>query len=403
MAITLELQPSFGVIPSGNPMWFRVATDTALSAILRLNVAVYYRADTSDVYALLTTLSLPYDPFTSTVSFDVRKLIDASIDYPDLQTDFLYLNRVSVQFYLELYETVLPDDTPLAASVESNEFFAIKAVTDRIRASEQSFYRFSDRYKFRTLTEMPRTRKIFGDNAIVISWINLIDSTPETYYRFDFLAKYENDDQLTSSSSVTLPYAYSGNFYFLPSQIESFLGPPPAGVPLRSLSITVSAETAPDVFTQMDSFLYLWQSEPARRMRHFIWRNNLGGLDFITCTGLLEQKFGSKYDIYQKTIPQNDYTAQQPDLGISNIVPSNAYKINTGMKTRGEISSLLSMFYSKQQFLFDPDANEIDAAFWFIPIFSKLDGTYRKDKDYTQALPFEFQLGFNANTHYTID
>lgn len=388
--IALINSPASDILPSGNPMWFSVVSYTPITAFLRLNVGIYATNYDYATPLLITTLQFAYNSVNPVLDFDVHSIINSL-----LKLDKIYLNSLGetlpVKFYLSFYETNIPDNTPLATAITSNTYYAIKAVLNRANASELSVYSLKTRFRDKFLTEMPKQRNVYGDNPIAISFPNF---TQAGYYNIEihFSIKYDDDSFFYTQYLIAPTYGKFVDIIYTPSGLNSTVKKPR----LMVVSVYLPGSSLP-----LDAVIYNFIYTPVNRQRHFIFRNNLGGLDFFTCTGLLEQKLSGGSDLYARTIPKNNYNSQESDLGI---VPSdayNSYRINTGLKSKKEIENMLYFFSSPQRLLYNQDPTET-AYFKFIPVNSKLNAGWRKDKDQLHALTFDFELAFNSKTHFPI-
>jgi hypothetical protein len=399
MAHTIVTEPSTPILLSGNPMWFTFSTTTPLTAILRLNVQIWYRFNASGAYQLLITLALPYSPFTSTTLFNVQKEIDDLIQIPPLGFyNGVATTPIKVEFYLTTFEVNLGNDTHLGGNVSTSNYYAIKGKTDRIKASELSAYHYAEYYQNKFLTNMPKKRTIVRDQALAFSFGNFINPSSTRTFRIKWLLTYDDGYSVNAFfDSLLHEYGTVRTFVFDESL---FAGYNPN--PLAKLSRISNTLVLMPADTVLDNITYTYEQAPSKRSRHFIWLNNLGGYDFLTCTGILEQAMSVEGDLYQKTVAKNNYTSQETDLAEANLQPEIQYKVNTGMKTKGEIEGFLPFFLSEQTLLYRKDLTENASNFWFIPVGKKTDGTYRKDKDYLNAMGFEFFPLFVTNTPYVL-
>jgi hypothetical protein len=400
MAHSFINAPANSVLLTRNPMWFTVVTDTTLTAKLRLNVAVYVSTDFA-TYTLLSNLLLPYNPFTSACIFDVRKLIDDAIDIPQIGFyNGIGATPIVAKYYLKATEVNLGDGTALGAEVDSEQFFAVKGGSNYLAASEASNYNFAEYFQTRFLSNMPRKRSIVHGQAIALSFGNFLLPASTKVLRVKVSITW--DDAFTSIQNFDSTAHAFGVIKTFVCDETIFDGiNPNADALITRLSVSL-VEFADAIETVLESITYLYVDAPAKRSRHFMWLNNLGGYDFLTCTGILEQSMEVEADLFQKVISKNDYNSQEVDMGEVNFETEIRYKINTGMKNAGEIEGFLYFFVSKQAFLYRKDLTEDASLFWFIPVGKKQDGAYRKDKDYTHALGFEFAPLFKTTTPYVL-
>jgi hypothetical protein len=400
MAHSFTNTPAKNVLLSHNPMWFTVSTDTTLTAKLRLNVEVYVSTDFA-TYSLLSTLLLAYNPFTSTCIFDVRKLIDDAIDIPQLGFyNGIGATPIVVKYYLKATEINLGEGSALGAEVVSSQFFAVKGGSNYFAASEASNYNYAEYYQNKFLTNMPKSRKVAREQALCFSFGNFLDTATTRDFRLKWLLSWDDGFSVNAYfDSLATEFGKINTFVFDDSLFEGYNSNPDAK--LKRISNTLVVIDA-GVETILDNITYTYEEAPPKRSRHFIWLNNLGGYDFLTCTGILEQSMEVKADLFQKVVSKNDYNSQEVDLGEVNFETDIRYKINTGMKNAGEIDGFLPFFVSKQTFLYRKDLTEVGSLFWFIPITKKQEGPYRKDRDYSYALGFEFAPLFKTTTPYVL-
>lgn len=375
-------------------MWFRVATTTPLTAKLRLNVEVLARPNGSGSYTSITTIQLSYSPTESDSVFDIRKIVHDILPISQLTTDLQQSPANTRQIKISAYETELGDGTPLATAIESTPFWAIKGATDYLKASEISNYLYSEYYLNKFLSDMPRTRTVFRNQPIIVSYANFNNAFQ--YLRFSLVAKFEDDVEEEYLLDSGLNPGKITTLYF----DEELLAATNPGVPIKYITCKVFDINSTPV--QLDAITCHYAEAPARRSRHFIWLNNLGGYDFLTCIGLLEQKIKVEGTTYATTIAKNDYNAQESDFSETDFESVTTWKINTGMKTAQEINSFLNFFPSQQAFLFVRNASESGSDFWFLPVTKKVSATFRKDRNYENSLSFEFAMLFNPKTPYPI-
>lgn len=384
--------PTATVILSQNPMFYQVTTDTTLTSLLRLNATIHARSNEVDSWETITTLQLTYSPFNATTVFDIRSIVSnlleiAALVGPDTA---LVDSTHSKQIKLSLFETNLGSDTPLDTAIETDPFWCIKGITDFLKASEASNYNFQEAYLNKFLSQMPRTRTVYFGQPFCVSFANLSE-TIDTYV-FRCFVFWENGEDDLIQETVTLDFGKIKTFV-----CDDSLFTIPTG-PFQKVK-RVQLKLYSEADDELDSFTFNYQS--FSRTRHFVYLNNLGGYDFLTCTGLLEQKIKTEAKTIATTVYQNEYTSQQPDNLEVDFRVDSVYKINTGMRTRAEIDSFLAFFYSPQAFLFVKNGTET-SDFWYIPVSKKLAATYRKDKAYEHAISFEFQTLFNPKTAYPL-
>lgn len=397
MAIVSIIAPTPSVILSGNPMFYQVTTNTTLTSILRLNATILARANVSDSWETITTLQLTYSPFNATTVFDIRSIVSNLLDVSELpapSTD--WVNSVhSKQIKLSLFETNLGSETPLDDATETDPFWCIKGITDFIKASDASNYNYQEAFTAKFLTEMPKTRDAYFSQPFCVSFANLsLAGTAVTYILRVFIF-WENGEDDLIQETIELDFGKIKTFVCDDSLFDI-----PAGPPQRVKKVQVKLFSDADV--QLDALTFNYREAPAKRSRHFIWLNNLGGYDFLTCTGLLEQKLKSEGTIIATTVYQNDYTSQQADNIEVNFRSDTSYKINTGMLTRAEVDAFLHFFASPQSFLFAKNGLE-NTDFWYLPVSKKLSASFRKDRNYENAVSFEFQTLFNPKTSFPIN
>lgn len=391
--LTISTAPANSVLPSGNPIWFKVTTDSPLTSTLRLIAVVYFRPSGGS-FAELTTLTLAYSSAATTV-FDIHETLAAAlpvkpINYYNSQTqDISHIGK----FYISFYEIEVPDPTPLADPIDSSTYVVVRASLNFIQGSEASNFDYQTKYSLRFLSDMPRIRTITQRQPIAFSYANFDTETADIFVRLLVSWKDGHTETLDTEHVGAYGVLNSHIFdeeYFVELYSESTI----TRISASLISVTGEVESV------MDNFIFVYKSN--QRARHFIYLNNLGGLDFITCTGLLDQSFSNQSDKTQNLITVNDYGSQDASIIESNFQVNTKYKVNTGMKSRGEIDVFLSFFYSPQTLLFIKNELEEGSKFWYYPVTKKIDSSYRKDKDYTNALTFEFQIAQVQSTQFPL-
>lgn len=393
MALLITVAPVNSFRLSKSPMWYTIQTDSVLDAKLRLNAEIQRRESTADSFATIATLQLTYSPDNLATIFDISQIVDDSFELPKITAfNAIFDPKITANFRVKIYETMVGDPTPLATEIYSDEFFAILGRQDFLRSSEASAYSFATFFASKFLSYMPRRRKIAKGQAMSFSFANLLDGNPHSY-EIEFTIKFSDgttDYLVLDIGSLSFGAARTILFdeeYFIS------LYPTPEDFITKITANLNLVDTTPVL---LDQFVFDVIELPHGRSRHILWLNSVGGLDFLTCKGILKQSLKTEPQIFEKGIALNDFGSQDTTRTFLQSIPQMSFSANTGLCQKGEIEAFISIFGTLQAFYFQK--NEVETLdFWFVPIVATASGVVREDDDFLFALDFDFVPLFQSH------
>ncbi len=410
MALNIALAP-FNFNYTRNPVVISVTTDNYSDPyaycriIIQVNVADF---GSSPDWQLVAQTDRRVTPGTTHYAFDLSRILNDHINTYDYQSRLNFSQAKIFTKTIRHYRLTVTEyfDNRFDSETHSSnpEFYAIKGGIDKyIWGKSDDFITGHAANSKMPLTWLPSRMRIGRQQPFFLGCLNA-DAEDKTNLVIKASINYLNGSNVLQTADLDITDPFQSFLHLQQKQIVMY----PAGIPNLDLETLVGSAKIISYSVYLDSdqgqvttpFEFLVDRNYYPVQRYFMYRNSLGLIDLIRCTGKADQKIDittglatrNRDLIIDNNTPSFDYNSEQAERFEFELLRNETIRVFSGKKTRREVQCFQDFLSSDMKFEYIPSHGLVPI------ILDNKSFALSKDNDPIPSFTFSYKY---ADENYT--